>query len=156
MMTHSHTISSHHRIRSSTIVGSLCSSSGKHKIVLIAAHFWENIPWEFPGCCNVLMARIDIMTHYLDCPWLIISRGDNRNWTVARCLPVLLTVHWKYIVVIGWSSLLLKITWGVAVFLTAVFLAVVLLDHVQHALLKGLSTQRVWHCACAYPLPSRE
>ena len=31
-----------------------------------------------------------------------------------------------------------------------------LLDHVQHALLKGLSTQRVWHCACAYALLSRD
>ena len=39
--------------------------------------------------------------------------------------------------------------------LTAVFLAVVLLDDVQHALLKGRSTQRVWHCACAYALLSR-
>ena len=39
---------------------------------------------------------------------------------------------------------------GVALFVTAVFLAVVLLDHVQHAILKGLSTQGVWHYACAY------
>ena len=31
-----------------------------------------------------------------------------------------------------------------------------LLDHVQHALLKGLTTQRVWHCACAYALLSRD
>ena len=43
-----------------------------------------------------------------------------------------------------------------ALLLTAVFLAVVLLDHFQHALLKGLSTQRVWHYACAYVLLSDE
>ena len=30
------------------------------------------------------------------------------------------------------------------------------LDHVQHALLKGLSTQGVWRCACAYALLSRD
>ena len=40
--------------------------------------------------------------------------------------------------------------------LTAVFLAIVLLDHEQHALLGGLSTQRVWHCAYAYVLLSRD
>ena len=40
--------------------------------------------------------------------------------------------------------------------LTAVFLAVVLLDHVQHAFLKGPSTQRVWYCACAYILLSKD
>ena len=34
--------------------------------------------------------------------------------------------------------------------------SLVLLDDVQHALLKGRSTQRVWHCACAYALLSRE
>ena len=45
-----------------------------------------------------------------------------------------------------------KITRGVAFLLTADCLAVVLLDHEQHALLRGLSTQRVWHCACAYVL----
>ena len=38
----------------------------------------------------------------------------RRNWTVARRFPVLFIVHWKYIVVIGWSSLLLKITWEIA------------------------------------------
>ena len=32
--------------------------------------------------------------------------------------------------------------------------SLLLLDHVHHALLKGLSTQRVWHCACAYVLLS--
>ena len=37
------------------------------------------------------------MTHYHDRPWQIISRGDNRKGTVARCFPVLLTVPWKYI-----------------------------------------------------------
>ena len=37
-----------------------------------------------------------------------------------------------------------------------VFLAVVLLNHVYHALHKGLSTQGVWHCACAYALLSRD
>ena len=34
--------------------------------------------------------------------------------------------------------------------------SVVLLDDVQHALLKGLSTQGVRHCACAYALLSRD
>ena len=47
------------------------------------------------------MDRIDYMMNYHDCPWQIISRGDNRNGTVARCFPVLLTVYWKYVVVIG-------------------------------------------------------
>ena len=40
--------------------------------------------------------------------------------------------------------------------LTAVFLAVVLLDHVQYVLLKSLSTQGVWHYACAYALLFRD
>ena len=38
-------------------------------------------------------------------------------------------------------------------FTTTVFLALVLLDYIQHALLKGLSTQ-VWHCARTDALPS--
>ena len=71
-------------------------------------------------------------------------------------LPVLLTVHWKNIAVKNLEFFVAKNHLGVALFLTAVFLAVILLDHVQHALLKGLSTQRVWHCACAYALPSRD
>ena len=50
------------------------------------------------------MARIEYMTHYHDSvrPWLIFYGGDNRNGTVTRCFPVLLTIHWKYIVVIGY------------------------------------------------------
>ena len=40
-------------------------------------------------------------------------------------------------------------------FTATVFLALVLLDHLQHALLKDHSTQRVWHYACADVLPSR-
>ena len=81
---------------------------------------WQNIPWEFPGCCNVLMAIIDYMTHYLDCNWLIISRGDNRKtgkhlatvplWNSGQMLSNLahssLKVHCSYRL----SSLLLKIT----------------------------------------------
>jgi len=35
-------------------------------------------------------------------------------------------------------------------------LAVVLLDHSKHTVLKGLSTQRVWYGACADVLPSRD
>ena len=40
--------------------------------------------------------------------------------------------------------------------LTAVFLAVVLLDHVQYVLLISLSTQGLWHYACAYALLFRD
>ena len=36
------------------------------QIVLIAAHSWDNIPWEFPGHWNVLLARIDYMMHNHD------------------------------------------------------------------------------------------
>ena len=43
-----------------------CFSSGKLKTVLIVAHSRYNIPSEFPGGWNVLMARIDYMTHYHD------------------------------------------------------------------------------------------
>ena len=38
-------------------------------------------------------------------------------------------------------------------FIASQFLA---LDHHEHALLKGLSTQRVWYGACADALPSRD
>ena len=102
--------------------------------------------WGFSGCWNVLLG-IDHLS------WLslaMISRGDNGNGTVARCFPILLTVHWKYIVVIGWTSLLLKHTWGIALFLTVVFLVVVLLLHIQHVLLKTLSRQRGWHGTYTY------
>ena len=34
-------------------------------------------------------------------------------------------------------------------FLQPNFLAVILLDHIQHTLLKGLTTQGVWHGVCA-------
>ena len=34
------------------------------QIVLIAAHFWDNIPWEFSGCWKVLQAKIDYMMYY--------------------------------------------------------------------------------------------
>ena len=107
-----------------------------------------NFPWEFPGRWNILLARIDYMMHYHDFLSKFFSRGDNRNWTVVRYFPVSFTVHCKYIVVIGWSSLLFEITWGIALLTTTAFLALVLLDHHQHALLKGLSAQRVWHGAC--------
>ena len=70
-------------------------------LVLIAAHSWNNIPWEIPGCWSVLMARIHYTMHYHDSPRQIISRGDNRNGTVARCFSVFLTDHWKYTVVAG-------------------------------------------------------
>ena len=33
-------------------------------IVLIAAHSWDNIPWDFLGRWKVLRARIDYMMHY--------------------------------------------------------------------------------------------
>ena len=46
----------------------------KSKIVQIAAHSWDNIPWEFPGCWNVLLARIDSMTCFHEC----LELGDNR------------------------------------------------------------------------------
>ena len=78
-------------------LGISCYPSGK--VVPITSNSWD-ITWEFPGCWNVLLAKIDCMTHYHVCLWQIISRGDNRDWTVGRYFPVLSTVHWKYIVVI--------------------------------------------------------
>ena len=90
------------------------------------------------SCRYVLQARIYYMTHYHDC---------------LLGIPVLFTVHWKHIVVIVWSSLSSKITWGIALFPTAVFLA---FNHVQHTLHKRPSTQRVWHCACANAWLSRD
>ena len=97
--------------------------------------FLEHHSLRVPGCRNILLARKDYMTHYHDCLRQIISREGNRNWTVARYFPVLFTVHWKQILAIVWSSLSLKITREIALFRTAVFLAI---DHVQHALHKGL------------------
>ena len=34
------------------------------QIVLIAAHSWDNISWEFPGRWKVLVSRIDYTMHY--------------------------------------------------------------------------------------------
>ena len=42
-------------------------------------------------------------------------------------------------------TLLLKIAWGITLFPTAVFLAVIFAWSCSHALHKGLNTQRVWH-----------
>ena len=50
----------------------------KCKIVLIAIYSWDNIPREFPGRWNVLLARIDHKMQYHDF-LAIISRGNNRN-----------------------------------------------------------------------------
>ena len=50
--------------------------------------------------------------------------------------------------------MLLNITCGIALFPIAISLAVVLLDHIQHTLLKGVSTQRVWHGEYIDPLLS--
>ena len=46
------------------------------QIVLIAAHSWDNIFWEFPGRWKVLVSRIDYTMDYSK----IISRGENWNW----------------------------------------------------------------------------
>ena len=57
------------------------------------------------------MARIDYMTHYHDRPWQTISRGDNRKlWNSGQMLSSLAHSSLEVIVVIGYSSLLLKIT----------------------------------------------
>ena len=119
-------------------VPSVIYPSGKCKIGLIAAHSWDNIPWEFPGRWNVLLARIDYLMHYHGfLSQLFLEETTKITFLVSRArlsglrdyyFPVLFTVHWKYIVVIGWSSLLFKFTWGIGLF-TTVFLAVVLLDH---------------------------
>ena len=45
------------------------------------------------------------------------------------------------------SYKLLKST-GIGLFTTTVFLAFILVNHVQHTLLRGLCTQRVWYSAC--------
>ena len=53
-----------HRIKSQSMwtPGSLVTH--QTQIVLIAAHSWDNIPWEFSGRWKVLWARIDYMMHY--------------------------------------------------------------------------------------------
>ena len=82
------------KFQSAWISGSFCYPSGKCKIVLIAAHSWDISP-EFPGWRNVLLTGIDCWhtINYHDCLWWIISRGDNRNWTVA--FPVFVHSSWK-------------------------------------------------------------
>ena len=66
------TASTPHRMKSQSvwISGSFCYPSGKYKIVLIAAHSWHNIPWQFPGCRNVLLTieqTIDALS------WLLLA-----------------------------------------------------------------------------------
>ena len=110
--------------------------------VLIAAHSWDTIPWEFPGCWNVLLAGIDYWrTIMIVFGKLFLEETTELNSGQQFCSQFTestFSCSLKFFVV--------KITWGIARFPTAVFLAVNL---VQHALHKGLSTQRVWHCACA-------
>ena len=96
------------------------------------------------NCCPFLRhfpRVLDYMMHYYFRTWI---------WTVAITLVLSslvhssLKVHFSH----GWSSLFI-ITWGIALFTNTVFLAVVLLDHIQHAYIKGRSTQGVWYGACA-------
>ena len=70
-----------------------------------------------------------------------ISPPTWRN-TYLSYLSILVRPPWAYFFLDALSTVLLfKITWRIA----PVSLAVVLLDHVQHTLLKGLSTQGVWY-----------
>ena len=112
-------------------VASVIYPSGKCKIGLIAAHSWDNIPWEFPGRWNVLLARIDYIMHYHGfLSQLFLEETTKITFLVSRArlsglrdyyFPVLFTAHWKYIVVIGWSSLLFKFTWGIGLYITTVW-----------------------------------
>ena len=66
-----------------------CLVTHQTQIVLIAAHFWDNIPWEFSGCWKVLRAKI-------------ISSGDNRTWieqwpySFSSLVYSSLKVHFSY------------------------------------------------------------
>ena len=123
------------------------------------------------------MAKIDYMTHYHDCPWQIISRGDNRNGTLSSLALVSSPdppchapseIFRRGVARRAWGrdqscSQLTGSTLQLKLFVAKNHLRssslsncslLVLLDNVQHALLKGLRTQTVWHCACA--LPSRD
>ena len=106
-------------------VPSVVYPSGKCNIVLIAAHSWGNIPWKFPGRWNVLLARIDYRMHSLSKLFLEETIAWQMQQWPCRYFPVLFAVHCKYIVVIGWTSLLFKITWGIAFFTTTAFLSLV-------------------------------
>ena len=64
---------------------------------------------------------------------------NEQAWTRLSCY----WVHWQCIVAIGWSSLLLGITCGMA----TLFHNCSLLGFVPLEALEGLSTQRVWHGA---------
>ena len=94
MMTDSHTIPSHNTIQNNCSIDAHCESlglfsypSGRYaNTVLIASHSWDNTSWEFPGSKNFLLARIDYLR--MICLWRVISRGDDRNWTVARYFTV--------------------------------------------------------------------
>ena len=105
----------------------------------------------FPGRWNVLLARIDYMRHYHDflSKLYIEEVTEIEQWpdTFSSLVHNSLQAHCSYRL----RSLLFKITWRV-IFTTTVFLALVLLDHIQH---DRLSTQGVWHCACTDALPSR-
>ena len=105
---------------------------------MIAADSWDNIPWEFPGCWNALLARINHMMHYHD--WLSLANYFLEETTELEQLPnpahSSLEVHCSYM-------LKFLITWRIVLFPTAVCMAAVFLYHVKHGLLEGLNVHKV-------------
>ena len=76
------------------------------------------------------------MTHYHDRPWQIISRGDNSGQMLSSLAHSSLEVYCSYRLKFFVAKNHLRSS-------SLSFLAVILLDHVQHALLKGLSRKCV-------------
>ena len=116
---------------------------------------WPDLPlckgcglWDYPripsrvSLCFLLLVQITKMLPLWDASVTLRVLCEMSKYE-QESLVHIHWVHWQCIVAIGWSSLLLGITCGMA----TLFHNCSLLGFVPLEALEGLSTQRVWHGA---------